>query len=128
MPRQYKDVILGLVFLKYVSDAFDERRDADPSGTGRRGLDEEQIGELHRRPRTSTPGHGVFWVPEQARWAYLAENAKGRPAMDGEAAKTIGAAHRRRHGRRHGRQPDPRRHPAAASTTATTSTSAASAS
>ena len=27
---QYKDVILGLVFLKYVSDAFDERRGADP--------------------------------------------------------------------------------------------------
>ena len=44
---QYKDVILGLVFLKYVSDAFDERRDADP-GRARAptGIDEDQIAEL----------------------------------------------------------------------------------
>ena len=86
---QYKDVILGLVFLKYVSDAFDERR--------------EQIRAelLGRRAATRTrstsflddvdeyTGHGVFWVPANARWTYLAENAKGlrrRPTP----AKSIG--------------------------------------
>jgi type I restriction enzyme M protein len=76
---QYKDVVLGLVFLKYVSDAFDERRDqiraellADDLGYG-----EDDIQATLEDPDEFT-GHGVFWVPASARWAFLAGSAKGQ--------------------------------------------------
>ncbi|GAB3813297.1 class I SAM-dependent DNA methyltransferase [Tessaracoccus terricola] len=87
---QYKDVILGLVFLKYVSDAYDERREAIRSDLLAEGYDDEQIGDLIDDPE-EYQGYGVFVVPEEARWAYLSENAKGRPAIGEEAAKTIGS-------------------------------------
>lgn len=87
---QYKDVILGLVFLKYVSDAYDERREAIRSDLLAEGYDDEQIGDLIDDPE-EYQGYGVFVVPEEARWAYLSENAKGRPAIGHEPAKTIGA-------------------------------------
>ena len=44
--NQYKDVILGLVFLKYVSDAYDERRETIRAELATQGYDEEQIGDL----------------------------------------------------------------------------------
>src|SRR5690606_5955743 len=43
---QYKDVILGLVFLKYVSDAFDDRRATIRAELSADGYDEEQIADL----------------------------------------------------------------------------------
>ncbi|MBO1268700.1 class I SAM-dependent DNA methyltransferase [Arthrobacter cavernae] len=86
---QYKDVILGLVFLKYVSDAFEERRGIILAELEADGLAEEQIAQLIDDVDEYT-GHGVFWVPARARWGYLAENAKGLPALDGEAPKSIG--------------------------------------
>ena len=43
---QYKDVILGLVFLKYVSDAYDERREEVRRELTADGIDEEQIDEV----------------------------------------------------------------------------------
>src|ERR1700733_15422549 len=72
---QYKDFVLGLVFLKYVSDAFAERRDqiraeliadAMPAGHLEQFLDDKD----------EYTGHGVFWVPEGARWNSLAVQAK----------------------------------------------------
>ena len=73
---QYKDVILGLVFLKYVSDAFDERREQIraelASPTARRGPDRRLVDDIDEYT-----GSGVFWVPAKARWTFLAENAKG---------------------------------------------------
>ena len=86
---QYKDVILGLVFLKYVSDAFDERRDQIRTELEADGLNEDQIGQLIDDVDEYT-GRGVFWVGARARWTYLAENAKGLPAIAGEAPKSIG--------------------------------------
>ncbi|NKG22002.1 N-6 DNA methylase [Paeniglutamicibacter terrestris] len=86
---QYKDVILGLVFLKYVSDAFEERREQLSEELAADGMNEVQIGQLIDDTDEYT-GRGVFWVPGNARWGYLAENAKGLPAMDGEAPKNIG--------------------------------------
>lgn len=86
---QYKDVILGVVFLKYVSDAYDERRDTIRADLEADGLDADQIEELIDDPE-EYQGYGVFVVPPNARWKYLSENAKGRPALDGEPAKTIG--------------------------------------
>ncbi len=86
---QYKDVILGLVFLKYVSDAYDERREAIRTELEADGLDAEQIEELIEDPE-EYQGYGVFVVPPGARWKFLAENAKGLAAAGGEPAKNIG--------------------------------------
>ncbi|EYR62685.1 restriction endonuclease subunit M [Actinotalea ferrariae CF5-4] len=86
---QYKDVILGLVFLKYVSDAFDERREQIRADLAAEGYREDQIeGLLDERDEYT--GHGVFWVPATARWAYLAQHAKGLPAEASRPAQTIG--------------------------------------
>ena len=87
---QYKDVILGLVFLKYVSDAFEERQAqirTELEATG--SYDEDQITQLVNDIDEFT-GHGVFWVPPTARWIHLSTNAKGLQAAMGERAKTIG--------------------------------------
>ncbi|OBK21668.1 restriction endonuclease subunit M [Mycobacterium asiaticum] len=62
---QYKDVILGLVFLKYVSDADQERRD-DPEGVG------------------------GFVVPSHARWELLTEKARSASPVDGQATGRLG--------------------------------------
>jgi len=87
---QYKDVILGLVFLKYVSDAYDERREAIRSDLLAEGYDDDQIADLIDDPE-EYQGYGVFVVPAEARWGYLSENAKGKPAVGSEPARTIGA-------------------------------------
>ena len=75
---QYKEFVLGLVFLKYVSDAFAERRREIVVE-----LEEEGIPE-HRRDafledQDSYTEENVFWVPEKARWKYIAENAASTP-------------------------------------------------
>ena len=75
---QYKDVILGLVFLKYVSDAFDERRDQIRAELAESGMDEDQIPSFLNDVDEYT-GSGVFWIPEDARWRYLVDRAKGTP-------------------------------------------------
>lgn len=80
---QYKDVILGLVFLKYVSDAYDERREAIRAELLADGMEGDQIDDLIDDPE-EYQGYGVFVVPPTAQWTFLAENAKGRDA------KTIG--------------------------------------
>jgi type I restriction enzyme M protein len=86
---QYKDVILGLVFLKYVSDAFDERRDQIRAELVAEGMSEDQVAEL-RDERDEYVGAGVFWVNLEARWAYLTAHAKGLPAAGSKPAKNIG--------------------------------------
>ncbi len=86
---QYKDVILGLVFLKYVSDAYDERRAAIRAELEADGHDEEQIESLIDDPE-EYQGYGVFVVPAPARWAYLAQHAKGLPAAMGQPEKNVG--------------------------------------
>ena len=88
--NQYKDVILGLVFLKYVSDAYEERRETIWQDLSAQGYEEDQINELIDDPE-EYQGYGVFVVPPRARWSYLAENAKGKPALANEPAKTVGS-------------------------------------
>ena len=61
---QYKDVVLGIVFLKYVSDAFEERREQI-----REELADENdafVTETLEDPDEYV-GNGVFWVPTNAR-------------------------------------------------------------
>jgi len=72
---QYKDVILGLVFLKYVSDAFDERRGQIAAELAEQGYDEEQIESLVDDVDEYRAA-GVFWIPGEAQWGHLARNAK----------------------------------------------------
>ncbi|HQA78940.1 MAG TPA: class I SAM-dependent DNA methyltransferase, partial [Propionicimonas sp.] len=82
----YKDVILGLVFLKYVSDSFDERRgqiraELDAEG----GYSDDDI-EYTLEDADEYSGAGVFWVPPTARWGFLAARAKG---VDGTTIGTL---------------------------------------
>jgi type I restriction enzyme M protein len=76
----YKHVALGLIFLKYVSDAFKERRAelnvnfGDPNHDYYLGDDSLIEGELEARDYYTEKN--VFWVPPLARWDFLQANAK----------------------------------------------------
>jgi type I restriction enzyme M protein len=78
----YKHVVLGLIFLKYVSDAFNERRaelEADfrnPAHDYYLGADANELipGELEARDYYLEKN--VFWVPALARWNFIQSNAK----------------------------------------------------
>jgi type I restriction enzyme M protein len=79
---QYKDFVLGLVFLKYVSDAFAERRDQIRAELLADEMPADRVADF-LDDRDEYTGHGVFWVPEGARWDFLAPQAK-RPEGIGE--------------------------------------------
>ncbi len=64
---EYKHVVLGLIFLKYVSDAF-EARHAQIAAQVAQGADPEDPDEYLAK--------GVFWVPAEARWGFLQDKAK----------------------------------------------------
>ncbi|HEC37769.1 MAG TPA: SAM-dependent DNA methyltransferase [bacterium] len=64
-PAEYKHVVLGLIFLKYISDAFEEKYNklknenfADPEDP------DEYMAE------------NIFWVPKEARWSLIKDNSK----------------------------------------------------
>ncbi|MGC8654669.1 MAG: type I restriction-modification system subunit M N-terminal domain-containing protein, partial [Candidatus Kryptoniota bacterium] len=64
---EYKHVVLGLIFLKYISDAFEERYallEAEKS----KGADPEDPDEYRAQ--------NIFWVPPEARWAKLQAQAR----------------------------------------------------
>ena len=86
---QYKDVILGLVFLKYVSDAFDERRQQIRAELEADGMEDDQI-ESFLDDVDEYTGHGVFWVHRDARWKFLTQNAKGIAPTKDSPGKTVG--------------------------------------
>lgn len=71
---QYKDFVLGLIFLKYVSDAFAERREQIRQDVLADGIDESRAEEF-LEDVDEYAGQGVFWVPGQARWEHIAANA-----------------------------------------------------
>jgi type I restriction enzyme M protein len=64
---EYKHVILGLVFLKYISDSFMERYNE---------LSETHPGMVEDRDAYSMDGVNVFFVPKEARWDYIKSQAK----------------------------------------------------
>jgi type I restriction enzyme M protein len=79
-PAEYKHVVLGLIFLKYISDAFEERHrqlalwTADPKS-------EWFVREPSARyevleDRDEYTAEHVFWVPATARWSFLQARAK----------------------------------------------------
>jgi len=79
-PSEYKHVALGLIFLKYISDAFEERREAiraeltDPNSAWHTA----DPGHLEREleDRDAYAMKNVFWVPKKTRWTFLQEQAK----------------------------------------------------
>lgn len=61
----YKFIVLGLIFLKYISDSFEERyKELVEEGYG---LEEE---------KDSYTEKNIFYVPKNARWSYLEEHSK----------------------------------------------------
>lgn len=74
-PSEYKHVVLGLVFLKYVSDRFEEHRTILKEGLVADGIEESQFASF-LEDRDEYTGDNVFWVPEGARWAELQAMAK----------------------------------------------------
>lgn len=74
-PSEYKHVVLGLVFLKYVSDRFEERRDALKDELAADGIKPERI-ETFLEERDEYTSQNVFWVPSLARWSNIQSMAK----------------------------------------------------
>lgn len=66
---EYKHVVLGLIFLKYISDTFEEHRAKLLAGKGEyEGANAEDPDEYK--------AENVFWVPVEGRWSHLQANAK----------------------------------------------------
>lgn len=66
---EYKHVVLGLIFLKYISDAFEEQYEKLKKGKGEyAGADPEDKDEYK--------AENIFFVPEDARWSFLQSKAK----------------------------------------------------
>ncbi len=66
---EYKHVVLGLIFLKYISDAFEEQH-AKLVAERAKGADPEDPDEYRGAE------HPIFWVPPEARWTHLKAQAK----------------------------------------------------
>ncbi|MDA8129632.1 MAG: class I SAM-dependent DNA methyltransferase [Betaproteobacteria bacterium] len=71
---EYKHVVLGLLFLKYISDSFAARRDALKAELEADGITGEQC-EALLESRDEYTAERVFWVPPEARWASLQDQA-----------------------------------------------------
>jgi type I restriction enzyme M protein len=66
---EYKHVVLGLIFLKYISDSFEEHHAKLQAGEGEyAGANPEDPDEYR--------AENIFWVPPSARWTYLQNSAK----------------------------------------------------
>jgi len=64
-PSDYKHVVLGLVFLRHISDAFESKREALLADDPAAAEDPDEY-----------MAESIFWVPKEARWSYLLANAK----------------------------------------------------
>ena len=71
---EYKHVVLGLLFLKYISDSFEARRDALRSELEADGISGAQLERL-LESRDEYIAERVFWVQPEARWANLQNHA-----------------------------------------------------
>ena len=62
---EYKHVVLGIIFLKYISDAFQELFDKLQADKGSNPEDRDEY-----------TAENVFWVPPEARWSHIQASAK----------------------------------------------------
>ncbi len=67
---EYKHVVLGLIFLKYISDAFEERHAAVLAKWGAEAAED----------RDEYTAENIFWVPSETRWGHLKAQAR-QPAI-----------------------------------------------
>lgn len=63
---EYKHVVLGLIFLKYISDSFEERHAA---------LEADRKSGADPEDRDEYLADNIFWVPKEARWSFLQARA-----------------------------------------------------
>ncbi len=83
---EYKHVVLGLIFLKYISDSFEEMRIKLLAGKGDyAGANPEDPDEYR--------AENVLWFPKEARWAHLQANAK-QPSIGKEVDDAMVALER----------------------------------
>ena len=91
-PAEYKHVALGLIFLKYISDSFEElhqrliaqveaewqetAQEAAAHGQDPDKLRDTWTAATDPEDRDEYTAENVFWVPPAARWSYLQDNAK----------------------------------------------------
>ena len=77
---EYKHVVLGLIFLKYISDAFKEKHEslldefADPKSEYY--IDDEILRFESAEDGDEYQAENIFFVPKEARWSHLQANAK----------------------------------------------------
>lgn len=62
---EYKSVVLGLIFLKYVSDSFEEKYEE---------LVQDEYAD--EEDKDEYMAENIFWVPKEARWSYINNNSK----------------------------------------------------
>lgn len=63
---EYKHIVLGLIFLKYISDSFEDAKAE---------IAKDEYADAEDRDEYTAKG--VFWLPKEARWEYISANAKG---------------------------------------------------
>ncbi|MGE5396692.1 MAG: type I restriction-modification system subunit M, partial [Chitinophagales bacterium] len=77
---EYKHVVLGLIFLKYISDSFIERQlqihntVSDPKSEW--FIHDEQARYAAVEDRDEYTAENIFWVPQESRWEYVRSRAK----------------------------------------------------
>jgi type I restriction enzyme M protein len=103
---EYKHIVLGLLFLKYISDAFDARREQLKGELELDGIREPQLESL-LESRDEYTAERVFWVPPEARWKTIQDQAsradiatliddailaveRDNPALDGKLPRDYG--------------------------------------
>lgn len=65
-PSEYKHVVLGLIFLKYISDSFEAQHE--------KVLKEDGVKEAEDKDYYTQDN--IFWVPKVSRWSFLRDKAK----------------------------------------------------
>jgi type I restriction enzyme M protein len=66
---EYKHIVLGLIFLKYISDSFEQHFAKLTEGKG-------EYASADPEDKDEYSAENVFFVPQQARWSYLQDNAR----------------------------------------------------
>jgi type I restriction enzyme M protein len=85
---EYKHVVLGLLFLKYISDSFESRRVKFKEELEKEGIQGQHLESL-LESRDEYTAERVFWVPLEARWLVVRRTRRTRTAGFGKAANTI---------------------------------------
>ena len=66
---EYKHIVLGLIFLKYISDSFEKHYNKLKKGQGKYKFSDPEDGDEYK-------AKNIFFVPVSARWSYLVSHAK----------------------------------------------------